>query len=99
MSVIICVAMRRILENTRNNEKKSFSQGISVYNIEKKTLGQQKECQRPAAMQLVAPQAIRSLHEQLNQNHEKNTKNNSEIGVIDDVLVARLRCLKIRGNE
>ena len=89
MSVIICVAMRRILENTRNNEKKSFSQGISVYNIEKKTLGQQKECQRPAAMQLVAPQAIRSLHEQLNQNHEKNTKNNSEIGVIDDVLVAR----------
>ena len=35
MSVIICVAMRRILENTRNNEKKSFSQGISVYNIEK----------------------------------------------------------------
>ena len=99
MSVIICVAMRRILENTRNNEKKSFSQGISVYNIEKKTLGQQKECQRPAAMQLVAPQAIRSLHEQLNQNHEKNTKNNSEIGVIDDVLVARLRCLKIRENE
>ena len=92
MSVIICVAMRRILENTRNNEKKSFSQGISVYNIEKKTLGQQKECQRPAAMQLVAPQAIRSLHEQLNQNHEKNTKNNSEIGVIDDVLVARLPC-------
>ena len=98
MSVIICVAMRRILENTRNNEKKSFSQGISVYNIEK-TLGQQKECQRPAAMQLVAPQAIRSLHEQLNQNHEKNTKNNSEIGVIDDVLVARLPCQKIRENE
>ena len=80
-------------------KKKSFSQGISVYNIEKKTLGQQKECQRPAAMQLVAPQAICSLHEQLNQNHEKNTKNNSEIGVIDDVLVARLRCLKIRENE
>ena len=98
MSVIICVAMWRILENTRNNEKKLFSQGISVYNIEK-TLGQQKECQRPAAMQLVAPQAIRSLHEQLNQNHEKNTKNNSEIGVIDDVLVARLPCQKIRENE
>ena len=51
-------------------KKKLFSQGISVYNIEK-TLGQQKECQRPAAMQLVAPQAIRSLREQLNQNHEK----------------------------
>ena len=40
-------------------------------------------------MQLVAPQAIRSLREQSYQNHEKNTKNNSEIGVIDDVLVNR----------
>ena len=55
-------------------KKKLFSQGISVYNIEKKTLGQQKECQRPAAMQLVAPQAIRSLCEQLNQNHEKKLR-------------------------
>ena len=88
MSVIICVAMRRILENTRNNEKNCFHRAF-LFTIQKKTLGQQKECQRPAAMQLVAPQAIRSLHEQLNQNHEKNTKNNSEIGVIDDVLVAR----------
>ena len=99
MSVIICVAMGRILENTRNNEKKIVFTGHFCLQYRKKTLGQQKECQRPAAMQLVAPEAIRSLREQSNQNHEKNTKNNSEIGVIDDVLVARLRCLKIRENE
>ena len=77
-----------ILENTRNNEKKSFSQGISVYNMKKKTLGQQKECQRPAAMQLVTPQAkflVRTIESKSWKNYF--TKNNSEIVVIDDVLI------------
>ena len=75
-----------ILENTRNNEKKSFPQGISVYNM-KKTLGQQKECQRPAAMQLVAPQAKFLVRTIESKSWKKITKNNSEIVVIDDVQI------------
>ena len=56
-------------------KKKFVFTGHFCLQYRKKTLGQQKECQRPAAMQLVAPQAkflVRTIESKSwKKNYEK----------------------------